>query len=905
MTTQQTAGWISYVDALGHSRSGADGMAFFERLLSISKELVGGNSEHSAITLSGHSFGVFDNFCLFPLDTQGGASTDTLNSIGVDGASTLRDGGIYGLRNTDPSRVITVIHGAGGAGQFLLNGDRNVALRNPKKWLWVKYDANAGSGSFRQIWPEFSDLLDRLAGTRPVSTLTITGGAIVPTRGIHRITTVGAQDLTDITQTNFPEDEANILYLTPAAGSAAITVRHNGAKIVLADGTDFILPFGMTLALFKEGTTWVEMGRLHALPMPFAGSIVAGTGTPARLANVSAPPRDRMHLSSKLSDPFKFAWVDGLNVGEIAVTGAGGTTALSATSESFRTIDCTSGNNIDTLPDSTTVAGKTFYFYLKAAIGTTETVQISAGNTIGKNLWTTTQLTNAGDLLIVRSDGSSNWKIIQDNRGLGGIKALSFGKNKNLDQTTYQSFSIQMTNGVIVQAGLNIGLARGSNDGLSQFGPIQFDAVNPPPANSTIVDWAFTGSNLYVVLSNGWVYAAGQNAGGQLGQGDTTARYVLTRIPYFYNNGITVTKVWAFSNGHADPTMASAYFACSAAGINYVFACGNNAGGQLGNGNTTNQTTPVNVNGAGMTVGANTVVDIQCVQSAYANAFAGILLSNGTLYMTGINAHGALGQGNTTALTVFTAVPGLTKVTAFKVFGCNNGATFAQGVMALTSAANGSLFSWGYNASYQGANAGTAAKTSPGTSILTNVKDFGFVGGVILYGCYALKNDNTLFTWGDGTNNILFGGNTTTIQSPTQKILTGVSKVWAFQFTGSVTLPAIGLIVLDVNGKLHVTGTGTAAMPFPVTLDANYAAGAYLATLPKELTDGTDTIADIAIANNAGINPQLFVLTANGIVYGCSGGVATSAPLVKGHVATNTTEPTNVYWYRLNKQLWE
>jgi hypothetical protein len=151
----------------------------------------------------------------------------------------------------------------------------------------------------------------------------------------------------------------------------------------------------------------------------------------------------------------------------------------------------------------------------------------------------------------------------------------------------------------------------------------------------------------------------------------------------------------------------------------------------------------------------------------------------------------------------------------------------------------------------------------------------------------------------------LFGGNTTTIQTPTQKILLAISKVLDIQFTGNVVLPAIGLIVLDTAGKLHITGTGTAAMPFPVVLDSNFAAGAYLAVLPKELTDGTDTIVDIAIANNAGINPQLFVLTANGVVYGCSGGVATGALLVKGHVATNTTEATNVYWYRLNKQLWE
>lgn len=911
MTDTVNKGVISYINVDGESVSGAFGLEFLEGLLSRSKEMLGGTGIHSPRSLSGGTGVVFDDAMLHRFDTQGSSPTDSLTNIVADSGSgaVLRDGFVIGASIVDGDRIITAEHMAGGDYQLCFLQERSKVMRRNDRWLWFRLDLDA------KIWyellPDFGDLLDRLVGTRPVTSLTVAGATITPTSAMHTLTATTDQDLSFALQTNFPEtEESTHLYLTAAPDSpGAITLKHATAgagQFILANGIDSKLGPGQTLVCRRSGTTWVEIGRLGAMPAPLQGGIVVGSGASPIFANVAAPPRNRMTLKSALADAKKMSWIDDLSSGEIVRTPSADTTyALDGTSETMQILDCSTWNITETIPSGVANPGKTFILYLKAAAGKTATINMFAGDTLGKNLWTTQLLRAVGDLLMIRSDGTTNWKIIQDNRGLGGIKALSFGKNKNLDQTTYQSFSIQMTNGVIVQAGLNIGLARGSNDGLSQFGPIQFDAVNPPPANSTIVDWAFTGSNLYVVLSNGWVYAAGQNAGGQLGQGDTTARYVLTRIPYFFNNGITVTKVWAFSNGHADPTMATAYFACSAAGINYVFGCGNNAGGQLGNGNTTNQTTPVNVNGAGMTVGANTVVDIQCVQSAYANAFAGILLSNGLLYMSGINAHGALGQGNTTALTAFTVVPGLTGITAFKVFGCNNASTFAQGVMALTSAANGSLFSWGYNASYQGANGGTAAKTSPGTAILTNVKDFGFVGGVILYGCYALKNDNTFFTWGDGTNNILFGGNTTTIQTPTQKILTAISKAWSFQFTGNVVLPAIGLIVLDTAGKLHVTGTGTAAMPFPVILDSNFAAGAYLATLPKELTDGTDTIADIAIANNVGINPQLFVLTANGIVYGCSGGVATSSPLVKGHVATNTTEPTNTYWYRLNKQLWE
>jgi alpha-tubulin suppressor-like RCC1 family protein len=66
-----------------------------------------------------------------------------------------------------------------------------------------------------------------------------------------------------------------------------------------------------------------------------------------------------------------------------------------------------------------------------------------------------------------------------------------------------------------------------------------------PPSTATIVDWAFTNANLYVVYSNGWVYSGGSNTYGQLGHGDTTDRAYLKRIEYFVTNALSVTKVWA------------------------------------------------------------------------------------------------------------------------------------------------------------------------------------------------------------------------------------------------------------------------------------------------------------------------------------------------------------------------
>jgi len=84
-----------------------------------------------------------------------------------------------------------------------------------------------------------------------------------------------------------------------------------------------------------------------------------------------------------------------------------------------------------------------------------------------------------------------------------------------------------------------------------------------------------------------------------------------------------------------------------------VWAWGENGYGQIGNGTTINQATPVQVGGI---VGA-TAVSVGDVHTA-------VLRSDGTVFTWGHNDHGQIGNGTTADQLTPLAVPGLAGVTS-------------------------------------------------------------------------------------------------------------------------------------------------------------------------------------------------------------------------------------------------
>ena len=115
-----------------------------------------------------------------------------------------------------------------------------------------------------------------------------------------------------------------------------------------------------------------------------------------------------------------------------------------------------------------------------------------------------------------------------------------------------------------------------------------------------------------------------------------------------------------------------------------AYAWGLNFDGELGDGTTTNGSTPVRVRG---------LTGVTAVAGGYFSGYA--LRSNGTVYAWGYNRDGELGDGTTTNRSTPVRVRGLTGVTAIA------GGLFSG--YALRS--NGTVYAWGYNASASSATA--------------------------------------------------------------------------------------------------------------------------------------------------------------------------------------------------------
>lgn len=472
----------------------------------------------------------------------------------------------------------------------------------------------------------------------------------------------------------------------------------------------------------------------------------------------------------------------------------------------------------------------------------------------------------------------------------GSVKPSSMGKYPVITQPSGNSLTLLMNNGRFVQGGTATNNVRGSSNGINPWGQIAWDPVNPPAANVTIVDWATTGESLYVVFSDGTAYAGGNNQNGQLGHGNLTNIQYMKRIAFFGNGGtIHVNKVFC-NPGSNQPGYGAVFFVSS---VNKVYGAGYNLNGQLGDGSTTSRTTPVQVHDAS----ALTITDIK-------TQFGGVgvsmmLRSDGSVLMCGNNQNGQLGQGNTTNLTNWTAVslPAAATFIDLIITGA------AWNAMAITVTSSGSLFVWGSNVYRQGADGATlpgANKTSPGAAVLTAVASAGFMGSTSSITVYAVKNNGDLFMWGFSGNKCQFVDAVTAVVTPTKHFNQSVSKAfpWRSANGGSGGM----LYVLDTLGVMRVSSNTPANSMFANVPDPDYAAGiSARCVLPREIMDGTETIAELTIYT-LGLQHKGYLITNGGGIYG--NGYASDCQMTDWHVM-NGGQPTSIFNHRMNRYLWD
>jgi alpha-tubulin suppressor-like RCC1 family protein len=214
-------------------------------------------------------------------------------------------------------------------------------------------------------------------------------------------------------------------------------------------------------------------------------------------------------------------------------------------------------------------------------------------------------------------------------------------------------------------------------------------------------------------FSDGSLWTWGDNYFGYLGDGTTTSR----SSPGTTAGGGTN---WKQVSGNYRQTAA-----IKTDGT--LWTCGYNGKGELGDGTTTDRSSP------GTTAGGGT--NWKQVSAGYNHTAA--IKTDGTLWTCGYNLQGQLGDGTTTDL----SSPGTTAGggTNWKQVDCGAGYTAAIKT-------DGTLWTWGANSSGQLGDGTTSNRSSPGTTAGggTNWKQ---VSAGELHTA-AIKTDGTLWGWG-------------------------------------------------------------------------------------------------------------------------------------------------------------
>ncbi len=336
----------------------------------------------------------------------------------------------------------------------------------------------------------------------------------------------------------------------------------------------------------------------------------------------------------------------------------------------------------------------------------------------------------------------------------------------------------------------------GGNESYGQLGILNGNFnVSSPVQVGTLTTWLRSAAGYHHSIftkSDGTMWGVGRNTNGQLAQGNTT----------LYTSPVQVGALTTWSK-----ISSGSYFSAATKTDGTLWAWGLGTTGQLGQGNTTTTSSPVQVGaltdwGTSLSVGSYGWMAVK---------------TDGTLWGCGSNTVGALGQGNTTNYSSPVQVGALTdwaevaflgdSALAVKTDGTlwgigeNNNGQLADGTVTNRSSPVqvGALTTWstigcgvaaGYGVKTDGTLwSGASVSGQLGLGNTTYYSSPVQVGALTTWtrvkGGYkwaaGVRTDGKLFTWGDNFVGALGQGNTTDYSSPVQ---VGALTTWLKAETG-------------------------------------------------------------------------------------------------------------------------
>lgn len=359
-----------------------------------------------------------------------------------------------------------------------------------------------------------------------------------------------------------------------------------------------------------------------------------------------------------------------------------------------------------------------------------------------------------------------------------------------------------LANVVAIAAGLSHGVAlkadgsvwawgSNNNSNLGNLSVVGASNVPVPVANlgagSGVV--ALTaGANFTLALkSDGTVWGWGNNNNGQLGIGNTVAQPVPVAVKGSGGAGVLSDVVAV-----AAPPAAGGVFALARLADGTVWAWGNNASGQLGDGSIVTRMTPVQVKGIGGAGVLGAVVSVAAGGGAN-NLHALALQADGTVVAWGSNANGQLGTANNTPSTVPVVVTDLASGPAVTAVSAATG-------LSIALRSDGSVVAWGDNNSGQLGDGTYFGRPTP--ALVAGATEVQSMSAQILSNhSLAVRTDGRVLAWGNNDNGQLGTGNTSNQSLPF--VVPGLFDVTAAAVGASHSL------VLKSDGSVWAWGDNT------------------------------------------------------------------------------------------------